>query len=81
MEVISFSPAKLPLAVKDQPYSAQIRIEESSAFNFSVAEGELPNGLSMNGNGLISGTPTVSGSFPVKIKAEDNAGNVVFKQY
>ena len=35
----------------------------------------LPTGLTMSSNGTISGTPTVSGTFPYTVTVTDSAGN------
>jgi hypothetical protein len=45
-------------------------------YKWSLAEGAvLPNGLTLNPDtGLISGTPTVSGAFPVKVAVTDGIG-------
>ena len=41
---------------------------------WAIASGSLPTGLSLNGTtGGISGTATVTGSFPVVIRATDSA--------
>lgn len=43
--------------------------------SFNISAGVLPTGLSLNtGNGLISGTPTVSGVFNLTIAATNTAG-------
>ncbi|HEV2087795.1 MAG TPA: carboxypeptidase regulatory-like domain-containing protein, partial [Cryptosporangiaceae bacterium] len=36
---------------------------------FTVVEGSLPAGLSLSPTGLLSGTPTVAGSYPIKVAA------------
>ena len=37
--------------------------------------GALPKGLAFDTNGLLSGTPTEAGSFPVTVSMQDGAGN------
>lgn len=47
----------------------------SGLYNYSLASGSLPTGLSLNATtGVLSGTPTQSGSFPLTIKATDANG-------
>ena len=41
---------------------------------FSIASGSLPSGLTLSSNGTLSGTPSVSGSFPVTVRATDPNG-------
>lgn len=36
--------------------------------------GALPRGMTLNGSGLLAGTPTSAGSFPVTLIAEDSVG-------
>ncbi|MDQ4091689.1 MAG: carboxypeptidase regulatory-like domain-containing protein [Actinomycetota bacterium] len=38
---------------------------------FSLVEGALPAGLSMTPSGLLSGTPTEAGSYPIKVAASN----------
>lgn len=41
---------------------------------FAVFAGSLPSGVTLASGGLLSGTPTASGSFPVTIRATNLAG-------
>ncbi len=44
------------------------------ATTFSIFSGTLPTGLSLSSAGLLSGTPTQTGSFPLVIRATDSNG-------
>ena len=49
----------------------------STPYTFTISAGSLPAGLTMaSGTGLISGTPTASGSFPMTFKVTDNVGSI-----
>ena len=41
---------------------------------FSLNSGSLPAGLTLSSAGLLSGTPTVTGSFPITVKVTDGNG-------
>jgi len=41
---------------------------------FSLASGTLPSGLTLASNGVLSGTPTVTGSFPITVMVTDSQG-------
>ena len=41
---------------------------------FSIASGTLPSGLTLSAAGVLSGTPTQSGSFPITVKVTDSNG-------
>jgi len=41
---------------------------------FSLASGTLPTGLTLASNGVLSGTPTQTGTFPITVKATDSNG-------
>src|SRR5437660_4946013 len=42
-------------------------------YRWTLASGALPGGLSLASNGLISGTPTASGKFPVTVSVQDSS--------
>ena len=44
------------------------------ATTFSLASGTLPTGLTLASNGVLSGTPTQTGTFPITVKATDANG-------
>ncbi|GAB4025493.1 putative Ig domain-containing protein [Spirosoma koreense] len=47
----------------------------TGSYSFSLASGSLPNGLSLNPtSGVVSGTPTQPGSFPISVRATDANG-------
>jgi hypothetical protein len=43
-------------------------------YNWTIASGSLPPGLSLNSNGQITGTPTSAGAFPYRIRLTDSKG-------
>ncbi|WP_020606577.1 beta strand repeat-containing protein [Spirosoma spitsbergense] len=45
-----------------------------SPYSFSVASGSLPTGLNLSLGGVLSGTPTQTGSFPLTVQATDANG-------
>nr|WP_324251942.1 putative Ig domain-containing protein [Xanthomonas arboricola] len=65
----------LPPAVRGRPYSQVLTASGGVApYTYSVANGSLPAGLTLSGNGTLSGTPTAEGVFSFAIAVAD-AGN------
>jgi hypothetical protein len=52
-----------------------------SPYSFAVTSGSLPAGLALSSSGLISGTPTLPGSFTFTITATDASGCTGMKSY
>jgi hypothetical protein len=46
----------------------------SGAYTYSIASGDLPHALTLSPAGLISGTPSDTGSFSFTVRAVDGAG-------
>jgi hypothetical protein len=62
----------LPVATVGTPYSQTVAAAGGTgSYTFAVTSGALPAGLSLNGAGLISGTPSTAGSSTVTITATD----------
>ncbi|POH73022.1 beta strand repeat-containing protein [Arthrobacter glacialis] len=75
VQLPTITPATLPNAGAGKVYSEQLSGGNGVApYTFAIASGSLPAGLSLSGAGLISGTPTASGTFPVGITVTDSRG-------
>jgi hypothetical protein len=74
--VITLSPATLPFAVADTPYTHSVSASGGAApYAYAVSRGTLPTGLSLDsGTGAITGTPTVVGDYSFTIRATDKNG-------
>ncbi len=65
----------LPIAIKGVAYSIRIvEVDRSSQINFILATGNLPSGLTLSSNGLISGVPNTSGKAEFALRSRDSNG-------
>ena len=79
---ITLSPATLPNGTVGSAYNQTVTGSGgSSPYTFSLASGALPSGLTLSGSGVISGTPTASGSSTFTVKATDAQGCVGTQSY
>jgi hypothetical protein len=53
----------------------------SVPFNWSLVNGTLPAGMALTSDGVLSGTPTVAGSFPITIRATDSLNAIAEKNF
>ncbi len=59
------------------PYSATLAATGGTPpYSWSIATGSLPTGLSLSTSGVISGTPTVAGTFSFSVKVTDSGSPV-----
>ncbi len=68
---ISIAPTSLPSGRVNTPYNAALSASPSASYTYSLASGLLPPGLILSNNGLISGTPTTTGTFSFVVQAID----------
>jgi len=67
---ITVNPPSLPNATQGTAYSQQLSASgDPGPFNFAVTAGSLPAGLTLSSSGLLSGTPTGSGTFSFTVTA------------
>jgi len=74
IKALNIITTSLPNGLAEQSYLATIEVEGGEPpYSFSVSEGELAKGLSLNAEtGKISGTPSESGEFTFTVKVEDS---------
>ena len=66
--------SSLPNGTVDTEYSATLEAEGNEPITWFVTDGNLPDGLSLSEEGIISGTPTEEGTFAFTVTATDSAG-------
>jgi hypothetical protein len=72
---ITVTPAKLSSGQVNHPYSKTVTASGGlGTYTFVVELGELPPGLTLSPEGLLTGTPTTDGGFNFAILATDSLG-------
>jgi len=71
----TISPSTLAGATAGTAYSQQLSASgPTTPYSFKVSQGSIPSGLSLSSGGLLSGTPSASGSFSFTVAAADSTG-------
>ena len=72
---ITFTPTTLPNATGSNAYSQTLSASGGSGgYTYSLTAGSLPPGIALSSAGLVSGTPSVAGTFNFTITATDGFG-------
>jgi hypothetical protein len=66
--VLTITTVSLPPAATGSPYSAQLEASVGPPLTWSLASGTLPPGINLSSTGLLSGTPTMSGTFDFNVR-------------
>jgi len=65
--------ASLPLAIHGVAYSQTLNATSGTVpYTWTLASGTLPGGFSLSSAGVLSGTSSASGSFPITVQVADN---------
>lgn len=81
---IALSPFTLPAAYRNVAYTPltfTVSGSGSPPFTYSIISGSLPAGMTLTSNGVLSGTPSATGSFPVTVRAQDYYTNNGVRAY
>src|SRR5262249_4917042 len=71
--ILTLSPDTLPPGDVGAPYTRTVLASGgTSPYTFTLADGTLPPGVTLASNGLLSGTPTVTGTFTFAVGATDS---------
>ena len=65
----------LPNGAVGTAYEQTLSATGDAPFRWTVESGSLPNGLTLSANGVISGTPTVTGSYDFTVMATNDGGS------
>ncbi|MFL6214131.1 MAG: putative Ig domain-containing protein [Blastocatellia bacterium] len=72
---VAITTSSLPFGTKGVFYSAQFAATGGTTpYSWVVTSGTLPPGLTLNPNGVLSGTPTLSGTFAFGVTVRDTSG-------
>lgn len=67
--------ASLPGGTVDTAYNQTLAVIGDAPITWSLDGGSLPDSLTLSSGGVISGTPTVTGTFNFTVKAENGVGS------
>jgi hypothetical protein len=69
---IVFGSPTLPNGVLNTPYSYTLSVQGgTSPYTWTLMAGALPSGITLSSTGVLSGTPTIAGSYAFQVKATD----------
>lgn len=63
-----------PAGIVNQSYSHTFTIAGQPTPVVTVTDGDLPTGLTLSKTGVLSGTPTTTGTYPFTITATNGVG-------
>jgi PKD repeat protein len=74
--LISLSPEELPVAEAGRAYKVILTADGGSGpYTFTLKDGSLPKGISLNSSGILAGTAKKAGVYWFRVQARDAFGN------
>jgi plastocyanin domain-containing protein len=71
----SITTSSLPKGAVGAKYEQTLTATGDPIITWSIIDGDLPDGLTLSAEGVISGAPKENGKFVFTVKAENDAGN------
>ena len=72
---LQLSPDYLIEGLVNQPYQVELKITEPvGTYHFTVVNGVLPAGVTLSSEGVVSGTPTETGSYSIQVELTEVEG-------
>jgi len=79
---LTITPATLPNGAVDDDYAQSLATTGGNApYSYLILSGGLPDGLSMDSSGVISGRPTTTGGASFTVHVADASGCVAVRNY
>lgn len=79
---LTITTASLPGGTMNMGYSTNLAGAGGTAsYTFSLSSGPLPAGLALQSSGVLSGTPTIAGTYPITVKITDAAARTATKSF
>lgn len=73
---LKISPASVPAGQYGSAYKQDLKVMGGNgSYTFSVSKGSLPTGISLSGDGTLSGTPAATGTYSFTATAAGQAGD------
>jgi hypothetical protein len=73
--------SSLAPATAGSSYSATLSASGGSSYSYAVTAGSLPPGLTLSGDGHLTGTPSTGGSFAFTVRVTDQSGRTATRQF
>jgi len=71
----AFTSSAPPVGSTAAPYSFRFAAVGAPAPTFALVDGQLPPGLTLAADGLLTGTPTTAGSYTFRVSATNDVGS------
>ena len=82
LQPLQITTASLPSGQQGVAYSGSISATGGKpAYSFTLMGGTLPNGLTLDSNGSLTGTPRESDTFNISVRLTDSTGATADKSY